>query len=163
VYVASYTISQASRMIGRSVWTLRRWEHQGWVPPVRRHNGQRRYSEADVSALRRFAVRGVGDEGEEEERVRLEPVESVVRPWAEMEAGLIVESSVARDAHGQPVWSRAPDGVIGAPPPTDTVDLPGSCSICDRPLVRHGIHDPFGRRWLVAMCDRHHEQGRTRW
>jgi hypothetical protein len=150
-------------MIGRSVWTLRRWEHQGRVPPVRRHNGQRRYSDEDVVALRRLVERGVGDEGDEEsaEAVRLEPVQPLVRSWAEMERGLMVASSTARDAHGQPVWSHAPDAVVPSPP--DTVDLPGSCPTCHRPLIRHGIQDSYGRRWLVAMCDRHHEQGRTRW
>lgn len=45
-------IGQASRMLGVSVDTLRRWESADQVHPIRTQGNQRRYRRSDIEALR---------------------------------------------------------------------------------------------------------------
>lgn len=45
------TITEASRSLGISTDTLRRWEQEGRVKPVRTVGGHRRYSQADIDSL----------------------------------------------------------------------------------------------------------------
>lgn len=45
------TITEASRSLGISTDTLRRWEQEGRVKPIRTVGGHRRYSQADIDSL----------------------------------------------------------------------------------------------------------------
>ncbi|MCL1981388.1 MAG: MerR family transcriptional regulator [Proteobacteria bacterium] len=47
----NYSIGKFSQMMGVSIYTLRYYEKLGLIVPVRRDNGQRRYSENDVTWL----------------------------------------------------------------------------------------------------------------
>jgi hypothetical protein len=67
----------------------------------------------------------------------VEEVEPVATPWAQLSCEGPVASSTAK--------------------------LPVNCPTCGRPLIRHAVTDPHGRRWLIATCDLHHEAGRVRW
>ena len=44
-------VGEASRILGVSITTLRRWEREGRITPGRTPGGQRRYSVADIEAL----------------------------------------------------------------------------------------------------------------
>lgn len=49
-----YTIGETAAITGMSAATLRLWERQGLLQPVRTPGGSRRYSEEDVTRLRRI-------------------------------------------------------------------------------------------------------------
>lgn len=48
---ASMTIGKASRILGVSTGTLRRWEITGQITPIRTPSGHRRYSRAQIDSL----------------------------------------------------------------------------------------------------------------
>jgi len=50
------SIGHAARIIGRSVDTLRQWEHKGLVRPVRDTANRRIYSEDDIDLMRRLVA-----------------------------------------------------------------------------------------------------------
>ena len=50
---ATYTIGQAAQQLGVSTDTLRRWESEGRIHPIRTVGKHRRYSVADLEELRR--------------------------------------------------------------------------------------------------------------
>ena len=58
-----FTVAEAARLVGVSSGTLRLWETQGLVAPVRGASGHRAYREADIERLRKIAwwrrVRGL--------------------------------------------------------------------------------------------------------
>jgi DNA-binding transcriptional MerR regulator len=54
-----YTIGEAARAVGVSPSTLRRWEMQHQITPRRVANGQRIYTEADVTRLRSLKERNL--------------------------------------------------------------------------------------------------------
>jgi hypothetical protein len=79
----------------------------------------------------------------------------------------VVDDEGAEVFDNEPDWGSF-DGDGGAPweqldgePPNP--DLPSHCCTCRRPLSVHGLTDPFVRRWLLAGCDLHGDQGRVRW
>jgi DNA-binding transcriptional MerR regulator/quercetin dioxygenase-like cupin family protein len=51
--VSGYRIGQVAGMLGISASSLRLWERQGLVTPLRLGNGYRQYTDADVDQLRR--------------------------------------------------------------------------------------------------------------
>jgi MerR HTH family regulatory protein len=133
-----YSIGDAAAAVGRSTNTIRRWEQLGYIPQARRVSGRRRYSEDDLALLRR--------------RVEHPPSEAprpeVVRPWTET-----AELDTVRP------WAE----MTGKTTTARFGDLPAKCGECWRSLVRHGITDPHGRRWLQASCEVHGLQGRRLW
>jgi DNA-binding transcriptional MerR regulator len=54
-----FTISEAAQAVGVSTSTLKRWELQHQIAPRRVANGQRIYSEADVTRLRSLKERNL--------------------------------------------------------------------------------------------------------
>lgn len=54
-----YTIGEAAEAVGVSPSTLRRWEMQQQISPRRVANGQRIYTEADVTRLRSLKDRNL--------------------------------------------------------------------------------------------------------
>ena len=132
-----FSIGDAAAAVGKSVKTIRRWEQLGRIPQARRVSGRRRYSEDDLARLRRCVE--PPDEA---------PLPEGVRPWAETN-----EPGAVRR------WSE----VTGEAQTTKLGDLPAKCGDCWRSLVRHGVTDPHGRRWLSASCEVHGVQGRRLW
>ena len=54
-----YTIGEAADAVGVSTSTLKRWELQHQIAPRRVANGQRIYTEADVTRLRSLKERNL--------------------------------------------------------------------------------------------------------
>ena len=52
-----YTISEAAALVGISTSTLKRWELQHQIAPRRVANGQRIYTETDLTRLRSLKER----------------------------------------------------------------------------------------------------------
>lgn len=48
-------ISEVARIIGRSVDTIKRWESEGLIQPLRDERGQRYFGDSDLAACRRLA------------------------------------------------------------------------------------------------------------
>lgn len=44
------TVSEAAKLTGFSISTLRRWDDAGALPALRTHGGQRRYRKSDLLA-----------------------------------------------------------------------------------------------------------------
>jgi hypothetical protein len=135
-----YRISDAARFVNRSVDTIRRWERQGRISQARRVGGQRRYDADDLRKIKEIAERPLPTE---------EPTSSP-QPWTETEP----------EPEMRP-WAEAGGEADAKQKRLDA--LPATCSSCWRSLVRHGVIDPFGRRWLQATCEVHGEQARQRW
>jgi DNA-binding transcriptional MerR regulator len=53
VYVG---ITEASRQVGRSIKTLRRWERERLVVPLKDAEGKRMYSEDDIAQCKHIAL-----------------------------------------------------------------------------------------------------------
>jgi DNA-binding transcriptional MerR regulator len=49
-------ITEASRLVGRSIKTLRRWEREKLVVPFRDAEGRRLYTEDDIAHCRQVAL-----------------------------------------------------------------------------------------------------------
>lgn len=45
------TISQAAKLLGRSVKTLQRWDREGTLPAIRSITGRRHYTEEQLKAF----------------------------------------------------------------------------------------------------------------
>ena len=168
-------ISEVAVELGRSVRTLRRWQATGLLPPPVRRNSRSYY---DINDVRRFALAAERSGLRWRQRREAEflaalndesaPTPVTPTPWGEVASrGPDVQRGVQRgrvlDDDPQRVrasWAQ----LNGDEPPRSTIsDLPSSCPSCWRKLVRHGIHDPAGRRWLVASCEQHGEAGRVVW
>lgn len=55
--MTKYGPTQAANMLGVTVDTLRRWESEGRIQPATRTaGGHRRYTDADIAAIRDAAV-----------------------------------------------------------------------------------------------------------
>ena len=48
---ATYTIGQAAQQLGVSTDTLRRWEDEGRIAPIRTAGNHRRYTREDIETL----------------------------------------------------------------------------------------------------------------
>ena len=137
-----YSIGQAAKAVGRVPRTLRRWEAAGLIAPPRRVRGQRMWSQADIEKMRQ----AVEDSG----FMDTSNTESVsVTAWAGLEEPETVTP-----------WAQ----LSGDSPPQAAIkDLPADCPTCHRTLMVSGITNQFGVRLLVASCEWHGEQGKTRW
>jgi hypothetical protein len=135
----SYRIGDAARFVDRSARTIRRWEQEGRIPPARRVGGQRRYDADDLRKIKEIAERPL----------RLNEPTTSLQPWIDS------ESETVRS------WEEMTRESAGREKKLDA--LPTQCGGCWRSLVRHGVTDPFGRRWLQASCEVHGEQARQRW
>jgi hypothetical protein len=76
-----FSISEAAAAVGRSVWTLRRWERNGLISPVSRVGGKRRYGREDIDTLKKIAA-GPEIPGTEPE---ISPVALVPKAWKDLE------------------------------------------------------------------------------
>jgi hypothetical protein len=165
-------IGVLAKALGRSVRTMERWLERGLLPNPIKVNGQRYYAAGEVERIRQAAEtsgaidrqrRGVAFKaalgvfaaggGDGPLSVDTAPVTvltstSEARPW-QVEAQ---ESTVL------------PWGTLSGESPVKTVGkLPSTCTSCGRTLSRRGSTDQYGRRWLTAVCDLHHDQGRVLW
>jgi hypothetical protein len=137
--LVEYSISEAAAAVGRSVWTLRRWERSGRIGPVNRRGGRRSFTEADLARLRQLVNKDhVVEPGEIREPAtvswsRLEDPEPLATPWGELQDDEPVWGGThGRDDHGQPL----PVG------PT-----------CGCGRAAHFINDQYGQ--LVWVCPAH--------
>jgi len=56
---AAYAIGEAARLVPCSPSTLKRWELQGQITPLRVGNGQRIYTASDIERLRSLKARAI--------------------------------------------------------------------------------------------------------
>jgi MerR family transcriptional regulator/heat shock protein HspR len=87
---AVYVISVAAQLAGVHPQTLRIYERRGLLSPARTAGGNRRYSDADISRLRRIAELA-------ELGMNLEGIRHVMSLEAEVEATVNAERRVRRD------------------------------------------------------------------
>jgi hypothetical protein len=165
-----FSIAQAAAAVGRSIVTFRRLERQGVIPPGRRLHGQRRYTAAELEQLRDAAERsGFRDDPRRIQALRrvlagpVEPADLVGAMFDGLEQPVTV---TARPWHE----TREPDAAVtpwaalsGETGSPALSKLPTVCGRCRRPLSNRAVTDQFSRRWLLAICDLHDEQGRVRW
>jgi MerR HTH family regulatory protein len=170
----SFSTAQAAAQIGRTPRTLRKWEQVGLIPPVAQVNGQRTYSEDDVERLREVAK--LNTERRRHHQARFVPLDTRERP---LPPGLARHREAQSQRPTQtgplispPTWASLAQAEVGPTPwaqmtgETETKklgELPVTCATCWRSLVRHGVTDAQGRRWLSASCETHGVQGRQLW
>lgn len=107
-----YVISVAAELAGMHAQTLRQYDRLGLVTPSRTGGGGRRYSAADVAALRR--VQEMSQEG-----VSLAGIERILELESQVSALRsrvmeLVEQVDRLEQSGSRVFAAAPDGQIVA-------------------------------------------------
>jgi DNA-binding transcriptional MerR regulator/quercetin dioxygenase-like cupin family protein len=87
------TIAEAARLVEVSTSTIRGWERAGLISPVRRENGRRLYSGADVDRLRQI------------KRLRLDGlgIPAIIRMLSQIEPG---SASRQTEEHEQSGWQH---------------------------------------------------------
>ena len=141
--MTEYRIADAAAYLGKSVSTLKRWEKTGKLPVPRRVGAHRCYSEEDLHRL--LAIFNPPSPAPP-------PIPTTpAKPWTETEP----------EAETATPWAEAGGEADERQKNLDA--LPDKCSDCWRSLTRHGITDPFGRRWLSASCEQHGVQARVAW
>lgn len=97
-----YTISNAAKLLGISVHTLRMYEREGLIIPFKKDSGQRLYSDSDVERLSCIR-RAINEDGLNIEGVKR--VLSLIPCWGILSCP--VEDKLkceAYNGHSQPCW-----------------------------------------------------------
>jgi hypothetical protein len=142
-------------VLNRDTRTVKRWIKSGLLPAPLKRDGQNLFTETQVESFRLAAEQS----GLLHHQRRAEEFQAILNheavptptvtstPWKEIEPEARVKS-----------WAE-----MTSETPSKLSELPVTCTTCWRSLVQHGVTDPQGRRWLLASCELHGEQGRQLW